>query len=54
MAAARYTRFSLHLRAASLPRPRGRNLRGMAAKMLVWAMWPVGAALYMRDKARLL
>lgn len=54
MAAARYTRFSLHLRAASLPRPRGRNLRGMGAKMLVWAMWPVGAALYMRDKARLL
>jgi len=53
MAAARYTRFSLHLRDASLPLPRGRNLRGMASRLLVYAMWPVGAALYMRDRVRL-
>ena len=53
MAAARYTRFYLHLRAASLPRPRGRNLKGMASRLLVYAMWPVGALLYMRDRARM-
>lgn len=52
MAAARYTRFYLHLRSASLPQPRGRRLRGAAARLLVYAMWPVGAALYMRDRAR--
>lgn len=53
MAAARYTRFSLHLRNARLPRPRDRSLRGMASRLLVCAMWPVGAALYMRDRTRL-
>ena len=53
MAAARYTRFSLHLRAASLSPPRGRSLRGMASRLLVYTMWPVGAALYMRDRTRL-
>lgn len=53
MAAARYTRFYLHLRAASLLPPRGRTLRGMAPRLLVYGMWPVGAALYMRDRARL-
>lgn len=52
MAAVRYTRFSLHLRSASLPRPRGRSLKGMGARLLVYAMWPVGAALYMRDRTR--
>jgi len=53
MAAARYTRFYLHLRSASLPRPRDRNLKGAASRLLVYAMWPVGAALYMRDRVRL-
>src|SRR5690554_1106356 len=53
MAAARYTRFYLHLRAASLPQPRGRSLRGMASRLLVYAMWPVGALLYMRDRVRM-
>ena len=53
MAAARYTRFDLHLRAARLPRPRGHHLRGMASRALVYAMWPVGALLYMRDRARM-
>lgn len=53
MAAARYTRFYLHLRAASLPQPRGRSLKGAASRLLVYAMWPVGAALYMRDRVRM-
>ena len=53
LAAARYTRFGLHLRAASLPQPRGHNLKGMASRALVYAMWPVGAMLYMRDRARM-
>ena len=52
MAAARYTRFYLHLRAARLPPPRDRSLRGMASRLLVYGMWPVGAALYMRDRFR--
>lgn len=52
MAGARYTRFYLHLRSASLPRPRGRSLKGMASRLLVYAMWPLGAALYMRDRVR--
>jgi len=50
MAAARYTRFALHLRQARLPLPRGRQLRGMASRLLVYAMWPIGALLYMRDR----
>ncbi len=53
MAAARYTRFYLHLRSASLPQPRGRSLRGAASRLLVYAMWPVGALLYMRDRVRM-
>lgn len=53
MAAARYTRFYLHIRAASLPQPRGRSLKGMASRALVYAMWPVGALLYMRDRVRM-
>lgn len=53
MAAARYTRFYLHLRAARLPQPHGRSLRGAASRLLVYAMWPVGALLYMRDRVRM-
>ncbi len=53
MAAARYTRFYLHLRSARLPRPRGHDLRGMPSRLLVYAMWPVGALLYMRDRTRM-
>jgi Glycosyltransferases involved in cell wall biogenesis len=53
LAAARYTRFDLHLRANSLPRPRGRQLKGMAPRALVYAMWPIGAMLYMRDRTRM-
>lgn len=53
MAGARYTRFYLHLKAASLSPPRGRCLRGAASRLLVYLMWPVGAALYMRDRARM-
>ncbi len=52
MAAARYTRFSLHLRHNRQPRPKGRGLKSLASCALVAAMWPVGVLLYMRDRAR--
>lgn len=52
MAAARYTRFSLHLRHVNEPIPLGRGLRGIGPRALVGLMWPVGALLYMRDRAR--
>jgi len=51
-AAARYTRFGMHLgqrgEAGSLPR-----LKGLAPRLLVAMMWPVGTALYVRDRARM-
>lgn len=52
MAAARYTRFSLHLKHSKQPLPKGRRLKGAAARTLVGLMWPVGALLYVRDRAR--
>ncbi len=52
MAAARYTRFGLHLgksgRAAACPG----GLRGLAGNLLRVIMWPLGAALYLRDRMR--
>lgn len=50
MAAARYTRFALHLRDAGIPRPQGRELKGWGARLLVGLMWPAGFALYLRDR----
>ncbi|MDN5844223.1 MAG: glycosyltransferase family 2 protein [Alcaligenaceae bacterium] len=50
MAAARYTRFDLHMRSRGLARPAGRRLTHPAARILVCLMWPVGAALYLRDR----
>ncbi|HEY9572879.1 MAG TPA: glycosyltransferase family A protein [Pusillimonas sp.] len=50
MAAARYTRFSLHLRHSRQVLPPGRGLKGMASCTLVGLMWPVGAMLYLRDR----
>jgi hypothetical protein len=52
MAAARYTRFGLHLRASGRKPPAGYGLKGIASCMLVGLMWPVGLALYLRDKQR--
>lgn len=52
MAAARYTRFGLHLRASGRRPPPQYPLKGMAARLLVGLMWPAGAALYIRDRLR--
>ncbi|MFT0533094.1 glycosyltransferase family 2 protein [Castellaniella hirudinis] len=48
-AAARYTRFSLHLRQRHLARPGGRQLTHLGARCLVLCMWPVGLGLFVRD-----
>ena len=53
-AAARYTRFGLHLRAQSIEKPAGYGLRGITATLLVYSMAPIGAALYLRDKLQTL
>ncbi len=53
MAAARYTRFGLHLRAAGTQIPPGYDLRGLRAQLLVGLMAPAGVALYWRDRIRL-
>lgn len=52
MAAARYTRFRLHVRKTDKAILRSRKLRGLRARALVALMAPVGIALYLRDKAR--
>ena len=52
MAAARYTRFSLHLKRSRQPKPEGRTLKGWRARALIGLMWPVGAMLYLRDRSR--
>jgi glycosyltransferase involved in cell wall biosynthesis len=49
-AAIRYTRFGLHLRAQRVARPAGRCLNCWGSRLLVAAMWPAGAALYVRDR----
>lgn len=49
LAAARHTRFGLHLRRAGQPLPELAPLTGMA-RVLRWLMWPAGAALYWRDR----
>lgn len=50
--AVRYTRFALHLRAQSIPKPVGYPLRGAMAIAMVWSMAPLGAVLFIRDKIR--
>ncbi|MBB5215101.1 glycosyltransferase family 2 protein [Parapusillimonas granuli] len=52
LAAARYTRFSLHLRHNRQGFPAGRKLKGLASRALVGLMWPAGAVLYMRDRLK--
>lgn len=51
-AAARYTRFSLHLRASHTARPAGYRLTRRRARMMVALMWPAGLALFIRDRLR--
>lgn len=50
IAAARYTRFALHMRDSGQARPHGRRLTHPASRLLVGVMWPVGACLYLRDR----
>jgi len=52
MAAARYTRFALHMRRAGQAAPSGYGLAGLAPRLLVAVMWPLGALLYCRDRLR--
>ena len=52
MAAARYTRFWLHMKHAGLSKPPGRTLHRAGAYALVVLMWPFGAMLYLRDRTR--
>ena len=52
VAAARYTRFALHVRRTGQALPADRPLTGLGSRLLVVAMWPVGALLYGRDRFR--
>lgn len=52
LAAARYTRFGLHMRTSQQRPPAGYALKGWQAHALVVLMWPVGCALYLRDRLR--
>lgn len=51
-AAARYTRFSLQMRRFACRRPTGLRLTHNRSRVLVSAMAPFGAALYLRDRLR--
>ncbi|HEX7387631.1 MAG TPA: glycosyltransferase family A protein [Castellaniella sp.] len=51
-AAARYTRFSLHLRTQRRRPPVTRRLTRPVAWVLVAGMWPLGLALFIRDRLR--
>lgn len=51
-AAARYTRYALHLRRSGRVRPSGWPLAGVCAHLLVAAMWPAGVLLYWRDRLK--
>ncbi|KRC68944.1 GalNAc(5)-diNAcBac-PP-undecaprenol beta-1,3-glucosyltransferase [compost metagenome] len=53
MAAARYTRFRLHLKHSGVPTAvQAYRLTNPLATFLVAAMWPLGYALYRRDRRR--
>ncbi|AZS77915.1 MULTISPECIES: glycosyltransferase family 2 protein [Achromobacter] len=53
MAAARYTRFRLHLKHSGVPTAVGAyRLTNPMATFMVAAMWPLGYALYRRDRRR--
>ncbi|PJX26642.1 glycosyl transferase [Advenella sp. S44] len=50
LAAARYTRFRLHLQHDGRPLPPTAELQGKMSRLLVWLMYPVGWALYLKDR----
>ena len=53
MAAARYTRFRLHLKHSGVPTAvQAYRLTHPVARFMVAAMWPLGYALYRRDRRR--
>lgn len=52
LAAARYTRFWLHLRKTDKALVHGRSLQGVRARLLVIMMAPAGLMLYVRDRSR--
>ena len=53
MAAARYTRFRLHLKHSGVPTAvQAYKLTNPVAKFMVAAMWPLGYAMYRRDRRR--
>ena len=53
MAAARYTRFRLHLDNSGLPTAvQAYRLTQPSARLLVLLMWPLGYLLYRRDRRR--
>ncbi|MEO6985079.1 MAG: glycosyltransferase family 2 protein [Paralcaligenes sp.] len=51
-AAARYTRFAMHVKRAGQSLPVDRSLTRLGSRLLVVAMWPVGVLLYVRDRLR--
>ncbi|KOF51909.1 MULTISPECIES: glycosyltransferase family A protein [unclassified Achromobacter] len=54
MAAARYTRFRLHLKNSGLPTTalKAYRLTNKVGRLMVALMWPLGYALYRRDRRR--
>ncbi|NMU91797.1 glycosyltransferase family 2 protein, partial [Achromobacter ruhlandii] len=53
MAAARYTRFRLHLKHSGVPTAvQAYRLTNPWARLMVGVMWPLGYALYRRDRRR--
>ncbi|WP_432786833.1 Undecaprenyl-phosphate 4-deoxy-4-formamido-L-arabinose transferase [Oligella sp. MSHR50489EDL] len=51
-AAVRYTRFRLHLKANGSKRPAATRLRNPASMALVALSYPIGLALFLRDRAK--
>lgn len=51
-AAVRLTRFGMHMRSQGVARPADREIRPWLPRLLVALMWPVGVALYLRDRLR--
>jgi hypothetical protein len=51
-AAARYTRFSLHMWRRGIGRPPGRALTHVGARLMVAGCAPLGLALFVRDRLR--
>ena len=52
LAAARYTRFRMHLQHAGKPLPPAAELQGNMSRVLVSLMFPLGWALYLNDRRK--